>query len=399
MPSSQTIQFRNLTELTTLPPLSLYVHLPWCVQKCPYCDFNSHAASKGLPEETYIAALLTDLESELPNIWGRSVTSIFFGGGTPSLFSAEAINQLLNGIRARVRLQPGAEITLEANPGTFEQEKFLGFKEAGVNRLSIGVQSFNDAYLKTLGRIHSSDDAKKAITLAVKTFDKVNVDLMYALPNQTIAQAVADIETALSFGVTHISAYHLTLEPNTVFGHTPPPNLPSDDEAIDIEEAVHQTLINAGFEHYETSAFTKNQNHCLHNLNYWQFGDYVGIGAGAHGKISQASGICRTTRTKHPNEYLKNIATGQPFGSRKKIAKEDLPFEFMMNALRLNQGVPSNIFNERTGLSLAQISPTLQKARSMGLMDFDPTRLTPSVLGRRFLNDLITLFLQEHTHE
>lgn len=400
MPSSQTIQFLNSHELTTLPPLSLYVHLPWCVQKCPYCDFNSHAAStKGLPEDNYVAALLSDLESELPYIWGRPVTSIFFGGGTPSLFSANAINQLLNGIRARVRLHPDAEITLEANPGTFEQEKFLGFKEAGINRLSIGVQSFDDQALKVLGRIHNSSDAKKAIALAIETFERVNVDLMYALPNQSVTQAAADIQTAIDFGVQHISAYHLTMEPNTVFGHTPPPNLPNDDQAIDIEEAVHQALINVGFEHYETSAFAKDKKYCQHNLNYWQFGDYIGIGAGAHGKISQASGIERTTRIKHPNEYLKHINESLPLGTRKVIAKEDLPFEFMMNALRLTQGVPAAFFTERTGLPIHQISPILQKAKSMGLMEADPTRLAPSLLGQHFLNDLITLFLQEHTHE
>lgn len=393
MPSLQTIPFLNLPEPNTLPPLSLYVHLPWCIQKCPYCDFNSHKIGTNLPEKKYIEALLLDLESELPFIWGRPIVSIFLGGGTPSLFSAEAMHQLLNGIRARIMLNPGAEITLETNPGSFEREKFLDLQAAGINRLSIGVQSFNDSMLKTLGRIHNQEEAQTAIRLAVQTFAKVNVDLMYALPTQTVSQAIQDIQIAIDLGAKHISAYHLTLEPNTPFGHTPPPSLPNDDEALDIEEAVQQTLISAGFEHYETSAFALNKQYCQHNLNYWQFGDYIGIGAGAHGKISQANTIERTIRPKHPDAYLKSIHLDNFISERKEIAKSDLPFEFMMNALRLNQGVPNAYFTERTRYPFQQITPILQKAKQLGLMDTNPTRLMPSLLGRRFLNDLITLFL------
>lgn len=382
-------------QLTTLPPLSLYIHIPWCVKKCPYCDFNSHKAGPSVPEEAYCAALIKDLESELPNVWGRPIESIFIGGGTPSLFSAAAINGLISAIRARLPLKPNLEITMEANPGTFEIEKFLGFKEAGVTRLSIGVQSFNDAHLTGLGRIHQGREAIDAIRLAVEAFDYVNVDLMYALPNQTIEQAVSDVQTAIDLGVTHISAYHLTLEPNTAFGHTPPKGLPLDEQALDIEEAVHQTLYRAGFEHYETSAFAKQQHYGQHNLNYWRFGDYIGIGAGAHGKISYPTHIERTTRKRHPNEYLLSSNTGQQVSGREPVQKTDLPFEFMLNALRLCDGVPTHYFQERTGLSLSVISRILEQAQKQGLLSDDPTKLAPTPMGQRFLNNLLQLFLQE----
>ncbi|WP_274571631.1 radical SAM family heme chaperone HemW [Neisseria leonii] len=380
--------------LSILPPLSLYVHIPWCIQKCPYCDFNSHTAKIRPDETAYIDALLTDLESELPHIWGRPVETVFIGGGTPSVFSAAAIDRLLNGIRARLPLQPGAEITLEANPGTFEREKFAGFRQAGVTRLSIGVQSFHNPSLHALGRIHNQTEALRAIEEAVKLFEQVNIDLMYALPNQTVQAAVRDVETAVQSGVSHISAYHLTMEPNTPFGHTPPAGLPQDDAAQDIEDAVHGTLRLAGFEHYETSAFTRNGHYCRHNLNYWQFGDYIGIGAGAHGKISKHNGIERTVRRRHPNDYLAAVAADAASAAeRRSVAAADLPFEFMMNALRLSNGVPADWLRQRTGIPPAAIAAEIKQAVSLGLLDSDPARFAPTEQGRRFLNNLLQCFL------
>lgn len=382
--------------LNTLPPLSLYIHIPWCVRKCPYCDFNSHQVTDSLNEQAYIAALLTDLEHELPYIWGRSVHTVFIGGGTPSLFSAEAISTLLSGIRARVHLLPGAEITLEANPGTFERARFIGFAEAGVNRLSIGVQSFADTTLRTLGRIHCRAEALAAIELALTTFDKVNIDLMYALPGQDVPSAVEDITTAIATGARHISAYQLTMEPNTPFGHTPPARLPGEDAAADIENAVHRQLQAAGFMHYETSAFAQAEQACQHNLNYWQFGDYIGIGAGAHGKISSAEGVTRTTRCRHPKDYLTAMLNRPDTAiTRHPVRAADLPFEFMMNALRLSNGVPSAWFAERTGLDLAAIRHALTEAVQRGLLDAHPQFLRATPLGQRFLNDLLALFLPD----
>ncbi len=381
--------------LTALPPLSLYIHIPWCIQKCPYCDFNSHTIKTTLDENAYIQALLTDLQTELPNIWGRSIETIFIGGGTPSVFQAAGIDKLLSGVRALVKLSPEAEITLEANPGTFEREKFQGFKDAGINRLSIGVQSFDNQQLAALGRIHNSNEARAAIESAVQIFERVNVDLMYALPNQSIQAACNDIQTAAAFGISHLSAYQLTLEPNTPFGHTPPKGLPEDDAAHSIEEAVHNTLFELGFQQYETSAFAKiPSTRARHNLNYWQFGDYIGIGAGAHGKISYPARIERTTRSRHPNDYL-TAMHGNPNQAitRKIVATDELPFEFMLNALRLIDGVPTHYFSERTGLPIAQISAPLAQAVQKGLLDSDPRFLRPSKLGQRFLNDLIELFL------
>ncbi|WP_373741500.1 radical SAM family heme chaperone HemW [Neisseria sp.] len=390
----QTVQFSRPAHLAALPPLSLYVHIPWCVRKCPYCDFNSHTAKSGLPETAYVDALLADLQSELPNIWGRPVETVFIGGGTPSLFQAASINRLLNGVRSLVKLQPQAEITLEANPGTFEKEKFQGFKDAGITRLSIGVQSFNDAALQSLGRIHNHREALTAVETALNLFERVNIDLMYALPNQTVQTALHDIQTAIASGAGHISAYHLTMEPNTPFGHTPPPGLPQDEAALDIEEAVHGALAEAGFAHYETSAFARPGHACRHNLNYWQFGDYIGIGAGAHGKISYPDRIERTVRRRHPNDYLAAMQGNVSDGiERKTVAAEDLPFEFMMNALRLTDGVPAAWLPERTGISVAHILPQLQQARTLGLLDNDPAVFRPSEKGRRFLNDLLQCFL------
>lgn len=381
--------------LTALPPLSLYIHIPWCIQKCPYCDFNSHKIKTTLDENAYIQALLTDLQSELPYFWGRPIDTIFIGGGTPSVFSAKAIDQLLSGIRALVKLNPEAEITLEANPSTFEIDKFQGFKDAGINRLSIGVQSFDDAKLKTLGRIHNAHEAKNAIEVATQIFERVNIDLMYALPHQTVQAACDDIRTAIAFGTTHISAYQLTLEPNTPFGHTPPQGLPEDDNAQDIEDAIHAELAQAGFVQYETSAFAKSSNQqARHNVNYWQFGDYIGIGAGAHGKLSHHDRIERTTRKRHPSDYLLAMQT-HPHDAieRKIVAPQDLPFEFMMNALRLVDGVPSAYFGERTGVSVAKISQQIKIAQQKGLLDSNPMFFRPTNLGRRFLNDLIEIFL------
>ncbi|MCF7521322.1 radical SAM family heme chaperone HemW [Neisseria sp. ZJ106] len=388
------ISFATAPTLTSLPPLSLYIHIPWCLKKCPYCDFNSHSLKNGLPENAYIDALLTDLQTELPNIWGRPVETVFIGGGTPSLFQAQSIDRLLSGIRSLLRLQPDAEITLEANPGTFEIEKFQGFKDAGITRLSVGVQSFDDTMLQRLGRVHNGKEALAAIDTALKLFDKVNIDLMYALPQQTLDGALNDVQTAIATGASHISAYHLTMEPNTPFGHTPPKGLPDDEAALDIEDAVHQTLAQAGFIHYETSAFAQAGKQCRHNLNYWQFGDYLGIGAGAHGKISYPDRIERTVRRRHPNDYLAAMQNQpQEAVERKNIAAEDLAFEFMMNALRLHDGVPAALLPQRTGLSAASILPQLETARRKGLLETDPTVFRPTEQGKLFLNDLLQCFL------
>ncbi|ASP16754.1 radical SAM family heme chaperone HemW [Neisseria sp. 23W00296] len=388
------ITFQKPGHLAALPPLSLYIHIPWCIKKCPYCDFNSHSLKNGLPEEAYIDALLADLQTELPNIWGRPVETIFFGGGTPSLFQAASIDRLLSGLRSLLRLQPEAEITLEANPGTFEIEKFKGFKDAGITRLSIGVQSFNDTMLGRLGRVHNGGEALRAIDTALKLFEKVNIDLMYALPGQTVQTALNDVNTAIATGAGHISAYHLTMEPNTPFGHTPPRGLPQDEAALDIEDAVHGALGGAGFLHYETSAFARPQMQCRHNLNYWQFGDYIGIGAGAHGKISFPDRIERTVRRRHPNDYLAAMQRNPSDGiERKTVSADDLPFEFMMNALRLAEGVPAALLQERTGISSARIMAQIETARRKGLLENDPTVFRPTAQGRLFLNDLLQCFL------
>lgn len=376
------------------PPLALYVHIPWCVRKCPYCDFNSHEKRGELPQAEYVNALIADLESGLPQIWGRPVSSIFIGGGTPSLFMPEAFDTLLAAIRARVSLLPDAEITLEANPGTVEARKFEGFRAAGINRISIGIQSFDDAKLKALGRIHSADEAKRAIEMAQRHFDNINLDLMYALPQQTLKQTQDDIETAISFGTTHLSAYHLTLEPNTPFHHSPPP-LPDDDLSADMQEMLETTLAAAGFEHYETSAFAKHNHRCRHNLNYWNFGDYLGIGAGAHSKLTSHLGVIRETRRKHPRDYLQAAARGEFVLERRTVTSSELPFEFMLNALRLCDGFQTRLYPERTGLALAGIRQQLLAARHEGLLELSADHIAPTLKGQRYLNALLREFLPE----
>lgn len=378
--------------LTVQPPLSLYIHLPWCVKKCPYCDFNSHTASR-IPETAYIDSLLLDLERALPDIWGRKIHTVFFGGGTPSLFSAEGIDRILTGVRTVTQLLPGAEVTLEANPGTVEASKFAGFREAGVTRVSLGIQSFNPRHLQALGRIHDGDEARRAAELAATHFDTFNLDLMFALPGQTLTEALADIDAALSFRPPHLSAYHLTLEPNTPFGHTAPPNLPDDDLAADMQLAIEARLAEAGMQHYETSAYAHPHHASRHNLNYWQFGDYLGIGAGAHSKLSFHDRILRQMRTKHPQQYTDAVSQGAHIADARTLTRNDLPFEFMMNALRLNEGVPAGLFVERTGLPLIVCTAALEQARALGLLTRDANRLKPTLQGQRFLNDLLELFL------
>jgi len=374
------------------PPLTLYIHLPWCAKKCPYCDFNSHAA-QSLPEAAYIDALLLDLERALPDIWGRRIHAVFFGGGTPSLFSAEGIDRILTGVRTLTQLLSGAEITLEANPGTVEAGKFAGFREAGVTRVSLGIQSFNPRHLRSLGRIHDDTEARRAAELAATHFDTFNLDLMFALPGQTLAEAMVDVDTALTFQPPHLSAYHLTLEPNTPFGHAAPPNLPDDDLAADMQQSIEARLAETGMQHYETSAYARPNHASRHNLNYWQFGDYLGIGAGAHGKLSFHDRILRQMRTKHPLQYMDAVAQGAHIADARTLTRDDLPFEFMMNTLRLNEGVPAALFEERTGLPLIVCTAALERARSRGLLERDATRLKPTLQGQRFLNDLLELFL------
>lgn len=380
-------------QLSALPPLSLYVHVPWCVRKCPYCDFNSHALpSHGVEEPAYIAALLADLESQLPWAWGRWVQSIFIGGGTPSVLSPGAIEQLLAGIRARLRVRPDAEITLEANPGSTDNARLRDFRAAGINRLSLGVQSFNDAHLQALGRIHSSAQARTALELAHDIFPQFNLDLMFALPGQTQAQALADIDIALQYAPPHLSLYQLTLEPNTAFAHTPPDDLPDDDETAQWHEQLLMRLAAEGLQRYEVSALARSGHQCVHNVNYWQFGDYLGIGAGAHGKLSFAQGILRTTRPKSPAHYQQAIAANTP-ASTQAIAVEDLPFEFMLNVLRLADGVPAALWGQTTGLSTAALQPAWERCIAADLMVADPTRLQTTPLGWQHLNTALAYFL------
>ena len=386
---SAVVRTPHEVRFAALPPLALYAHLPWCVRKCPYCDFNSHEKSDALPEREYVDALVADLEGMLPSVWGRRVASLFIGGGTPSLFAPESIDAFLGAVRARVPLEPGAEITLEANPGTAEAGRFRGYRAAGVNRLSLGIQSFDDAKLKALGRIHSAAEARAAIEMAQAVFDNVNLDIMYGLPQQTLAEARADTRAALAFGTTHFSAYQLTLEPNTVFYRKPPP-LPAHDACADMQLAVEALAAEAGFEHYETSAFARPGMRCRHNLNYWEFGDYLGLGAGAHGKLSFADHVTRHERAKQPREYMAQAGSIV----EKPIPARELPFEFMLNALRLVQGVPAGRFEERTGLPRAAVARRLAAAEEKGLLEKDPARIRPTRRGRLFLNDLLQLFLE-----
>jgi putative oxygen-independent coproporphyrinogen III oxidase len=383
---AQTASFR------ALPPLSLYIHVPWCVRKCPYCDFNSHEAAGALPEQDYVAALIRDLELALPQIWGRPVYTVFIGGGTPSLLSAAAIEQILAAVRMLLPLDINTEITLEANPGTVEAEKFAAFRAAGVNRLSIGIQSFNDAHLLALGRIHNATDARRAIEIARRHFDNINLDLMYGLPQQTPEQAEQDVRAALEFAPQHLSCYHLTLEPNTLFCHRPPA-LPDDEESYEMERRIAGLLAARGYRHYETSAWAQPKKQARHNLNYWQFGDYLGIGAGAHSKLSFNDRVIRQTRHKRPEAYLTAVTQDAPVESEHELGCADLAFEFMMNAGRLNEGFDAALFTERTSLPLLVIRRELEQAIRRGLLAHEQNRIAPTDLGRRFLNDLLEIFL------
>jgi oxygen-independent coproporphyrinogen-3 oxidase len=374
-------------KLAALPALALYIHIPWCVRKCPYCDFNSHEQRNALPEQAYLGALFRDIENHLPAVWGRRIISVFIGGGTPSLFSPESIDALLSGVRARLALEPDAEITLEANPGTVEAARFRGFREAGVNRISIGVQSFDDAMLAALGRIHSAAEARRAIECALESFDNVNLDLMYALPGQSSQMARQDMAQAVASGAGHISAYQLTVEPNTLF-YRQRPRLPEHDTAADMQLAAEQALAEAGYEQYETSAFARPGRRCRHNLNYWQFGDYLGIGAGAHGKLSFPDRVTRHERTKQPRDYIEKGGF-----SERTVDPADLPFEFMLNALRLVDGFDVRLFVERTGLPLTLVEHQLSGAEERGLLERDWKRIRPTPLGQRFLNELLQGFL------
>lgn len=381
-------------QLTALPPLALYVHFPWCVKKCPYCDFNSHEVKGSFPEEIYLDALRADLESALPLIWGRKIYSIFIGGGTPSLLSAGGLDRLLSDIRTLLPLDGAVEITMEANPGTFEAEKFRSYRASGINRLSIGIQSFNTEHLQALGRIHDGDQARKAIDIAHANFDNFNLDLMYALPSQSVEQARQDIQTAIDFAPPHLSLYHLTLEPNTLFAKYPP-IVPDDDTSADMQDMIAELTSAAGYQHYEVSAYAQPQRQSRHNLNYWQFGDYLGIGAGAHSKLSFPHRIVRQARYKHPQTYMEHMRAGNAIQEEAEIGRSALGFEFMLNALRLNDGVPVNLFAERTGLSLNFIEDSLNAAENRGMLFRDHKLLRPTELGRRFLNDLQEMFLSE----
>ncbi len=383
-------------QLTTLPPLSLYIHLPWCLKKCPYCDFNSHATAtlptQELPEQAYAQALLADLESALPLVWGRTIHSIFLGGGTPSLFAPETIDRLLGDIRARLPLAPGCEITLEANPGTFEVDRFRAYAQSGITRLSLGVQSFNDAHLAVLGRVHDRTQALAAIAEAAQAFATFNLDLMYALPGQTMEQLAQDVATALQFAPPHLSIYHLTVEPNTYFAKFPPA-IPDDDTAYAMLDYISEQTAQAGMERYEVSAYAKPGQHCRHNLNYWQFGDYLGLGAGAHGKLSFAHRVLRQTRVRDPLRYMHQAMAGNAVAENQEVARNSLPFEFMLNALRLRKGFAVRDFSARTGLGLSSIETALAQAQRQGLIERDLERIRPTQRGFDFLSDLQALFL------
>jgi oxygen-independent coproporphyrinogen-3 oxidase len=388
----------GVLQLNALPPLSLYVHLPWCLKKCPYCDFNSHEFRAGddasTTQDAYIDALFADLEASLPLIWGRSIQTVFLGGGTPSLFDPEAIDRLVGGIRARVRLAPDAEVTMEANPGTFEKDRFKAFRQAGITRLSIGVQSFDNAHLKALGRVHDRDQALAAVTEAAQVFDTFNLDLIYALPGQTLAGLTQDIQTALSFAPPHISIYHLTIEPNTVFAKFPP-TLPEDDLAYEMMDRITELTSAQGLSRYEVSAYAKPGHQCAHNLNYWQFGDYLGIGAGAHSKLSFAHRVVRQVRYREPALYMQQAMKGEPVTQNTEVSRQDLPFEYMLNALRLREGFVLSDFVDRTGLAMTSIQKGLQEAERLGLIERDLHRVWPTDRGFDFLSDLQALFLSE----
>jgi oxygen-independent coproporphyrinogen-3 oxidase len=380
--------------LAALPPLSLYIHWPWCVRKCPYCDFNSHESKGPIPEQEYLAALRTDLEQSLPLIWGRKIHTVFIGGGTPSLMSAAALDRLLSDLRTLLPLEINAEITMEANPGTFEAEKFKAYRASGINRLSIGIQSFNGRHLQALGRIHDENEARRAVEIAQANFDNFNLDLMFALPGQTLEEAQRDIDTALSFAPPHLSLYHLTMEPNTVFAKYPP-QLPSDDESADIQDMILAKMAGAGYEHYEVSAYAKPGHRARHNLNYWSFGDYLGIGAGAHSKLSFPHRVLRQVRYKQPASFIEAAQKGNAVSEEHEIGRAEMGFEFMLNALRLTGGFDPNLFGERTGLSITMIEKALNEAEAKGLIYRDFKLIKPTELGQRFLNDLQEMFLAD----
>lgn len=379
--------------LTQLPPLSLYIHMPWCIKKCPYCDFNSHGLKGTLPEQEYIDSLIMDLEQSLPLVWGRAIQTVFIGGGTPSLFSGEAIDRLISSIRSRIKISPYAEITLEANPGTVEKHYIAEYATAGVNRISLGIQSFNDQHLKTLGRIHSADEARKAIETVADNFANFNLDIIYGLPKQTIEQAIDDIQQAINAKPTHISAYNLTIEPNTHFAKFIPKHMPEDDVCYQMQDAIISTLASNGYKRYEISAFAKNNLQSQHNRNYWEFGDYLGIGAGAHSKLSFHDRIIRQMRHKHPSQYMERVKVQQHIDEDRIVTSQELPFEFMMNALRLCDGFTNTLFAQTTGQSFNSILPQLLEAQEQGFIELGYNKVTPTTKGRDFLNNLLELFL------
>lgn len=382
----------GVLHLAALPPLSLYIHFPWCVKKCPYCDFNSHEVKGSFPEDEYLAALRTDLESALPLIWGRKIYTVFIGGGTPSLMSAAGLDRLLSDLRTLLPLDGAAEITLEANPGTFEADKFKSYRISGINRLSIGIQSFNSRHLQALGRIHDGDEARRAVEIAQANFDNFNLDLMYALPTQTLAEAQQDVATAIGCAPPHLSLYQLTLEPNTLFAKYPPP-VPDDDASAEMQDMITAQTSAAGYAHYEVSAYARPGRQARHNLNYWQFGDYLGIGAGAHSKLSFPHRIVRQMRYKQPKAYLEHIRAGSHIQEQTEIGRDDLGFEFMLNALRLTDGFDANLFAERTGIAISAIEKQLDLAEAKGLLLRDYKTIRPTELGQQFLNDLQQMFL------
>ncbi len=384
----------GLLQLASLPPLSLYVHLPWCLRKCPYCDFNSHESRGELPEARYLDALMADLEAALPLVWGRQVQTIFIGGGTPSLFAPQSIDRLLSDIRARLRLEADCEITLEANPGTFEKERFRAYRSAGVTRLSVGVQSFNDQHLKALGRVHDRAQALAAVEEAAAAFETFNLDIMYALPGQSMADLEQDMATALAFQPPHISIYHLTIEPNTWFAKYPPP-LPEDDMAYAMLDRITELTAGAGLARYEVSAYARDRHQCQHNRNYWQFGDYLGIGAGAHSKLSFAHRVVRQSRLRDPQLYMAGALAGRAIAQDEDVRRADLPFEYMLNALRLRDGFALQEFTERTGLAITAIARGLQEAEARGLIQRDMGHVRPTERGFDFLSDLQSLFLAD----
>lgn len=384
----------GILNLPALPPLSLYVHFPWCVRKCPYCDFNSHEAGDELPEVAYLDALRADLEQSLPLVWGRKIVSVFIGGGTPSLVSAQGLDRLMSDIRSLLPLEAGAEITMEANPGTFEAEKFRSYAASGINRLSIGIQSFNPRHLKALGRIHDGDEARRAVEIAQQNFGNFNLDLMFALPGQTMEEAAADLETALGFAPPHLSLYHLTLKPNTVFAKYPP-EVPDDDSSAVMQQMIADRMAGAGYEHYEVSAFARPGRRARHNLNYWEFGDYLGIGAGAHSKLSFPHRVVRQARYKQPATYMQQAIAGNAIHEEHEVGRDEMGFEFMLNALRMTEGFESRLFMERTGLPQQLIEPALQQAEKKGLLEVDFRQIRPTELGQRFLNDLQQMFLPD----